>query len=115
MKERPLFLPGVKPGRGTYRQIKTGTGFKLKNKNGPFSSVWTATIARIGAFFSIFRALQGAQSFAPLKTHFFSKTSFLKSAIFAKFQQILHTLQNLQNVAEFQKFQIDNLVDFKKC
>ena len=26
-------------GWGTYRQIKTGAGFKLKNKNGPFSAV----------------------------------------------------------------------------
>ena len=46
------------PGRGTFRQIKTGAGFKLKNKNGPFSSVSTATIARVGSFFSIFRDLQ---------------------------------------------------------
>ena len=45
-------------GRGTYTQIKTGAGFKLKNKNGPFSSVSTATIARVGSFFSIFRDLQ---------------------------------------------------------
>ena len=40
-------------GRGTYRQIKTGAGFKLKNKNGPFSSVSTSTIARVGSFFQL--------------------------------------------------------------
>ena len=45
-------------GRGTYTQIKTGAGCKIKNKNGPFSSVSTATIAGLGSFFSIFRDLQ---------------------------------------------------------
>ena len=37
---------------------------------GSFSSVWTATIARVGAFFSInfFRDLQDLHSFAPLES-----------------------------------------------
>ena len=35
---------------------------------GPFSSVWTATIARVGAFFRIFRDLQNEHSFAPLES-----------------------------------------------
>ena len=32
-------------GWGTYRQIKTGAGFKLKNKNGPFSAVSEPNVA----------------------------------------------------------------------
>ena len=35
---------------------------------GSFSSVWTATIARVGAFFTIFRELQDLHSFAPLES-----------------------------------------------
>ena len=43
--------------------------------NGPFSAVSTATIARIGAFFSVFRILQDSHTFAPLRTQNFSKFS----------------------------------------
>ena len=32
-------LSALYSGWGTYRQIKIGAGFKLKNKNGPFSAV----------------------------------------------------------------------------
>ena len=42
---------------------------------GPFSSVWTATIARVGAFFRIFRDLQDLHSFAPLRIQKFSENS----------------------------------------
>ena len=35
---------------------------------GPFSAVSTATRARVGAFFHIFRDLQDLQSFAPLRS-----------------------------------------------
>jgi len=42
---------------------------------GSFSSVSTATIAREGAFCSIFKALQGMNSFAPLRPEKFSKIS----------------------------------------
>ena len=41
-------------GWGTYRQIKTGAGSKLNDKNGPFFSVSTATIARVGSFSAFF-------------------------------------------------------------
>ena len=58
----------------------------------PCSSVWTATIARVGAFCSIFRDLQDLCTFAPLWSQNFSKES---SKIFARmkwnsisFQQI---------------------------
>ena len=90
-----MVIAGNKPwkasvwGRGTYRQIKTGAGFKLKNKNGPFSAVWTATIARLASFCSIFRDLQDSHSFAPLQT------------------------QILQFFAEFRKF-FENFIKISK-
>ena len=40
---------------------------------GSFSAVWTATIARVVAIFSIFRDLQDLHSFAPLRPQNFSK------------------------------------------
>ena len=43
--------------------------------DGPFSAVSTATIARVGAFFRIFRDLQDLHSFAPLRYQNFSKKS----------------------------------------
>ena len=39
---------------------------------GSFSSAWTATIARVGAFCSIFRDLQDLLTFAPLRSQNFS-------------------------------------------
>ena len=66
--------------------------------DGPFSAVWTATIARVGAFWSIFRDLQDMQAFAPLQIQKFSKILYSKTfenitgffVNFAKFMQILH-------------------------
>ena len=46
--------------------------FGFKTLGGSFSSVWTATIARVGAFFSIFRDLQDSHSFAPLRNSKFA-------------------------------------------
>ena len=43
--------------------------------NGSFSAVSTATIARVGAFFSIFRDLQDLHTFAPRRFQNFSKKS----------------------------------------
>ena len=44
------------------------------------------------------------------------KNRFEKSAIFVKFQQKkLQMSQTLQNFVKFQKFQLENLVDFEKC
>ena len=58
--------------------------------DGPCSSVWTATIARVGAFFSIFRALQDLHSFAPLQIQKFCKKSpNFFCANFCKISQIL--------------------------
>ena len=93
---RPSFLAAQ--GWGTYRQIKTGAGFKLKNKNGPFSSIWTATIARVGSFFSIFREQQDLQSFAPLRPQKFRKKS---SDFFARMKFSFSFLQNSMNFIIF--------------
>ena len=54
---------------------------------GPFSSVWTATIVRVGAFFRIFRDLQDLHSFAPLRIRKFSKFSSNFFMIFAQISQ----------------------------
>ena len=43
--------------------------------NGSFSAVWTATIARVGAFFSISRDLQDLHTFAPRRSQNFNKKS----------------------------------------
>ena len=61
---------------------------------GSFSSVSTATIARKGAFCSIFWALQDLHSFAPLRPEKFSKFS----------SQILHFFRNFsrQNIKFWQ-------------
>merc|ERR1719174_2717330 len=67
---------GHTEGRGTYRQIKTGAGFKLKNKNGPFSSVSTATIARVGSFSAFFEIYKiSIPSHLSRLNFFFSKFS----------------------------------------
>ena len=56
----------------------------IETLEGSFSSVSTATIARVGAFFRIFQDLQDLHSFAPLQTQNFSKISFEKSTFFAR-------------------------------
>ena len=50
---------------------------------GSFSSVWTATIARPGSFFSVFRDLQDLHTLAPLRSQKFSYKSskFLRNWI----------------------------------
>ena len=48
----------------------------------------------------------------------FAKNRFEKTAIFVKFEISANKLQmsqNLQNFIKFQKFQLENLVDFEKC
>ena len=55
-----------------------------------FSAVSTATIARNGAFFHIFRDLQDFHAFAPLRTQ--------------NFKKIHHFCQNLANFPKFCKF-----------
>ena len=55
-----------------------------------FSAVSTATIARNGAFFQIFRDLQDFHVFAPLRTQ--------------NFEKIHHFCENLANFPKFCKF-----------
>ena len=84
---------------------------------GSFSAVSKQNYARKYAFDSIFQALQDLHPFAPLQSQNFRKKSVGKNQQFcensAKNLQIMS--QNLQNFVEFQKFQLDNLVDFEKC
>ena len=48
----------------------------IETLEGSFSAVSTATIARLGSFYSIFRDLQDLHTFAPLQTQKISKNSF---------------------------------------
>ena len=59
----------------------------LQTSRGSFSAVSTATIARVGSFFSIFWGLQDLQSFAPLRSQNFRKKS---SDFFAKMKFHFH-------------------------
>ena len=68
--------------------------------DGSFSSVSTATIARVGSFFWHFRGLQDPQSFAPLRSQNFRKKSpdfFAKM----KFSFSFSFLQNSMNFVIF--------------
>ena len=55
----------------------SGPPISAKTFEGSFSAVWVPTIARVGAFFHIFRDLQDSHSFAPLHTQIFVNFSFL--------------------------------------
>ena len=83
---------------------------------GLFSAVSKRIFARKYAFDSIFQALQDLHTFALLQFQNFSKKRFEKSAIFVKIQQtVCKSRKMLQNFPKFQKFQLDNFVDFEKC
>ena len=53
-----------------------GPPISARTFEGSFSAVWVPTIARVGAFFHIFRDLQDSHSFAPLRTQLFVSFSF---------------------------------------
>ena len=83
---------------------------------GSFSAVSKRNFARKYAFDSIFQALQDLHPFAPLQSQNFRKKSVWKISNFCENSvTFLQMSQNLQKFAEFQKFQLDNLVDFEKC
>ena len=84
---------------------------------GSFSAVSKRKFARKYAFDSIFQALQDLHPFAPLQSqNFRKKKSVWKNSNFREISaKKLQMSQNLQNVAIFQKIQLDNLVDFEKC
>ena len=72
-----------------------GPPISARTFEGSFSAVWVPTIARVGAFFHIFRDLQDSHSFAPLHTQIFVNFSFLflqffppNFIIFANFESI---------------------------
>ena len=66
-----------------------------------FSAVSTATIARVGAFFQIFRDLQDFHPFAPLWTKNFNKNLPKFFHIFTEFSQNFAKFRS--NFAKFQR------------
>ena len=71
--------------------------------DGSFSAVSKPIFASKYAFFSIFRALQDSQTFAPLHTQNFQ--IFCKfSQIFANFRWIFEILQNLPKYVFFRRY-----------
>ena len=82
---------------------------------GSFSAVSKRNFARKYAFDSIFQALQDLHPLHRCNLKIFAKNRFEKTAIFVKFQQKkLQMSQNLQIFVKFQRFQLENLVDFEK-
>ena len=83
---------------------------------GSFSAVSKRNFASKCAFDSIFQALPDVLTFPPLQSQNFSNKSVWKIRKFRENSaKSLQMLQILQNVAKFQKNQLDNLVDFEKC
>ena len=83
---------------------------------GSFSAVSKRNFARKYAFDSIFQDLQDLHPFAPLQSQNFRKKSVWKNSNFREISaKKLQMSQNLQNFVKFQKFQLENQVDFEKC
>ena len=109
--------------------MKQHVSFSITPKFALFCKFWRARsrlyqnemLQEIYAFDSISQALQDVHTFAPLQSQNFSKNRFEKSAIFVKIQQHVANVAksaiqlNLIIFARFQKFQLDNLLDFEKC
>ena len=55
------------------------------------------------------------EAYATLALSARRNTQLLAQALSVIQQKKLQMLQNLQNIAKFQNFQLDNLVDFEKC
>ena len=90
---------------------------------GPFSSVSTFLIARVGAFFSIFRDLQDCHSFAPLQCyfcvilHFFSFSGggdlhFSDARVQDFFVDFSRILQKIADFSANQAFFASNFTEF---
>ena len=76
----------------------------IGSKVGSFSAVSTPLIARVGAFFSIFRDLQDYHTFAPLRPQNFSKISTKNNKFLANFLQIfLKFLQISVKISHFSR------------
>ena len=76
-----------------------GPPISARTFEGSFSAVWVPTIARVGAFFHIFRDLQDSHSFAPLHTQIFVNFSFLFLQIFST--KVHHFLRMLNQFHVF--------------
>ena len=79
-----------------------GPPISARTFEGSFSAVWVPTIARVGAFFHIFRDLQDSHSFAPLHTQIFVNSSFVflhffppNCIIFANFESISRVFEQI--------------------
>ena len=79
-----------------------GPPISARTFEGSFSAVWVPTIARVGAFFQIFRDLQDSHSFAPLHTQIFVNFSsnFLQFfptnlIIFSNFESISRVFKQI--------------------
>ena len=89
----PIALPteGAEPGRAEQSRAMMSRALDCRalscTLEGSFSSVWTPPIARVGAFYSIFRDLQDLHSFAPLRPEKFSNFSARILLIFHNFSR----------------------------
>ena len=80
-----------------------GPPISARTFEGSFSAVWVPTIARVGAFFHIFRDLQDSRSFAPLHNQIFVNFSFFYfcnfshqiSSFFAIFESISSVFEQM--------------------
>ena len=64
----PTVVEGVRVTRAELMTVGGVQGWYRQTLESSFSAVSTATIARIGAFFQIFRDLQDSHPFAPLES-----------------------------------------------
>ena len=80
----------------------TATGdppISARTFEGSFSAVWVPTIARVGAFFHIFRDLQDSHSFAPLYTQIFVNFSFLFLQFFHQISSFFANFESINSIS----------------
>ena len=77
-----------------------GPPISARTFEGSFSAVWVPTIARVGAFFHIFRDLQDSHSFAPLHTQIFVNFSFLFLQFFHQISSFFANFESISRVFE---------------
>ena len=77
-----------------------GPPISARTFEGSFSAVWVPTIARVGAFFHIFRDLQDSHSFAPLHTQIFVNFSFFFCNFFHQISSFFANFESISRVFE---------------
>ena len=79
-----------------------GPPISARTFEGSFSAVWVPTIARVGAFFHIFRdqILQDSHSFAPLHNQIFVNFSFLFLQFFHQISSFLANFESISRIFE---------------